>query len=166
MDKCLESRHWFRKIPIRKIVMSWNWFRNNISEWLLVNINLIPIIRHTFFTLSSSRYHFTSLPASAMFHYRSFHSFVHQESQVTERRKAESKSPQHKYLRHSISLRLYKFHFTGSISAYHTATTSANATFAQSKPIVRFISFLLYPCFFALLFCLPTMLCFIYCGYA
>ncbi len=74
--------------------------------------------------------------------------------------------PHHKYIRHSISLKLYKFHFTGSISAYHTATTSANATFAQSKPIVRFISFLLYPCFFALLFCLPTMLCFIYCGYA
>ncbi len=36
----------------------------------------------------------------------------------------------------------------------------------NQKPFVRFISFLLYPCFSALLFCLPTMLCFIYCGYA
>ena len=36
----------------------------------------------------------------------------------------------------------------------------------NQKPFVRFISFLLYPCFLALLFCLPTMLCFIYCGYA
>ena len=73
-----------------------------------------------------------------MFHYRSFHSFVHQESQVTERRKAESKSPQHKYLRHSISLRLYKFHFTGSISAYHAYFTSPNATLAQSKTLCSF----------------------------
>ena len=74
--------------------------------------------------------------------------------------------PQHKYLRHFISLRLYLFHFAGSISALHTSITSANATFAQSKPFVRYISFLLYPCFSALHFCLPTMLCFIYCGYA
>jgi hypothetical protein len=69
--------------------------------------------------------------------------------------------PQHKYLRHSISLRLYLFDFAGSISSYHTSIPSANATFAQSKPIVRYIPFLLYPCFSALLFCLPTMLCFI-----
>ena len=80
MDKCLESRHWFRKIPIRKVVLSWSWFRNNISKWFLVNINIIPFLRHTFFTLSFSHYHFTSLPSSATFHYRSFHSFVHQES--------------------------------------------------------------------------------------
>jgi hypothetical protein len=45
-----------------------------------LNQNLISIIRHTFFTLSFSHYHFTSLPTSATFHYRSFHSFVHQES--------------------------------------------------------------------------------------
>jgi hypothetical protein len=101
------------------------------SKLIYINNPFSSLFRHTFFTPSFSHYHFTSLPASTTSHYRSFHSFVHQESRVTERRKAESKSPQHKYLRHFISLRLCKFHFTGSINALHTSITSANATFAQ-----------------------------------
>ena len=46
--------------------------------------------------------------------------------------------PQHTYLRHFISLRLYEFRFAGSINAYHKSCTSANATFAQSKTLCSF----------------------------